>query len=112
MMQNCPDTKPPVLLETARLILRPWKTEDLAPFAHMNANAQVMQHFPQTLNTQESDALAKKFQQQIDLNGWGFWALELKQTGQFIGFTGLHFQPDLFEFSPCTEIGWRLHMAF
>ena len=112
MMQNCPNTKPPVILETARLILRPWKTEDLAPFAHMNANAQVMQHFPQTLNTQESDALAEKFQQQIDLNGWGFWALELKQTGQFIGFTGLHFQPDLFEFSPCTEIGWRLAAEF
>ena len=112
MMRNGPDIKLPVILETARLTLRPWKTEDLAPFAHMNANAQVMQHFPQTLNTQESDALAEKFQQQIDLNGWGFWALELKQTGQFIGFTGLHFQPDLFEFSPCTEIGWRLDAKY
>ncbi|BCU65359.1 hypothetical protein ACBO_21500 [Acinetobacter bouvetii] len=60
-MQNCPNTKPLVLLETARLILRPWETEDLAPFAHMNVSTQVMQHFPQTLNTQESDALADRF---------------------------------------------------
>lgn len=48
----------------------------------------------------------QKFQGLIELNGWGFWAIELKQAQRFIGFCGLHFQPDMFEFSPCTEIGW------
>lgn len=112
MMPEIIKAKMPVILETSRLTLRPWQAEDFAPFARMNANAQVMQYFPQTLNTAESDALAEKFQRLIELNGWGFWALELKQTGQFIGFTGLHFQPVLFEFSPCTEIGWRLAFEF
>lgn len=112
MMSETTGAKLPIILETARLILRPWQPEDLALFADMNAHSQVMQYFPQMLNTAESDALAEKFQHWIELNGWGFWALELKQTGQFIGFTGLHFQPDLFEFSPCTEIGWRLANEF
>ena len=102
----------PIILESSRLILRPWQNSDLAPFAEMNANAQVMQYFPKLLNQHESDALAEKFQHLIKVKGWGFWALELKQTGQFIGFSGLHAQPDLFEFSPCTEIGWRVDPAF
>ena len=79
----------PIILESSRLILRPWQNSDLAPFAEMNTNAQVMQYFPKPLNQYESDTLAEKFQHLIEVNGWGFWALELKQTGQFIGFTGL-----------------------
>ena len=45
---------------------------------------------------------------QIDQHGWGLWAVELKETKEFIGFIGLQPQPDLFEFSSCVEIGWRL----
>lgn len=112
MMSQPFNAQQPIILQSSRLILRPWQNSDLAPFAEMNANAQVMQYFPKLLSQHESDVLAEKFQHLIDVNGWGFWALELKQTGQFIGFTGLHAQPDLFEFSPCTEIGWRIDPTF
>lgn len=56
--------------------------------------------------------LPQNFQTLIIQNGWGFWAIELKQSQQFMGFTGLHTQPDLFNFSPCIEIGWRLDSKF
>lgn len=99
-------------LETSRLILRSWKNSDLKPFYALNSNADVMRYFPSCLTQPQSDALAKKFQSIIDIQGWGFWAVELKQTGEFIGFIGLHQQPNQFTFSPCTEIGWRLEQKF
>lgn len=95
-------------IETPRLILRSWHAEDLEPFFRMSQDTEVMRYFPDLLSRTESDQLAQRIQHFIDLQGWGFWAIELKESGEFIGFTGLHHQPDQFEFSPCTEIGWRL----
>lgn len=33
-------------LATERLILRPWRDGDLAPFAALNGDPEVMAHFP------------------------------------------------------------------
>ena len=96
-------------IETERLILRQWNLEtDLLPFFELNLDAEVMEFFPHPLTRAESDALAQRFFELIQQQGWGFWAIELKQTRTFIGFCGLHSQPDQFDFSPCVEIGWRL----
>ena len=95
-------------LETSRLILRQWQDSDFAKFAQLNANSQVMQYFPHCLSCEESNLLATRFHNLIEQNQWGFWAVELKATQQFIGFVGLHSQPERFLFSPCVEIGWRL----
>ena len=100
-------TKQLIELETERLKLRAWQESDLQPFAELNADKDVMLYFPSVLTREQSDNLADKFQQLILDHGWGFWAVELKATGQFIGFTGLNTQPEQFIFSPCVEIGWR-----
>ena len=97
-----------ISLMTDRLILRPWKDSDLDQFALMSQNNEVMRYFPELLSRTKSDDLANLIQSFIEKQGWGFWALELKETTEFIGFTGLHHQPEQFDFSPCTEIGWRL----
>ena len=100
-------TKQLIELETQRLKLRAWQESDLQPFAELNADKDVMHYFPSVLTREQSDTLADKFQHLILDHGWGFWAVELKATGQFIGFTGLNTQPEQFIFSPCVEIGWR-----
>lgn len=100
-------TKQLIELETERLKLRAWQESDLQPFAELNADKDVMHYFPSVLTREQSDNLADKFQHLILDHGWGFWAVELKATGQFIGFTGLNIQPEQFIFSPCVEIGWR-----
>ena len=100
-------TKQLIELETERLKLRTWQESDLQPFAELNADKDVMLYFPSVLTREQSDNLADKFQHLILDHGWGFWAVELKATGQFIGFTGLNTQPEQFIFSPCVEIGWR-----
>src|SRR5579872_4371179 len=48
-------------LHTSRTVLRPWRDEDLAPFAAINADQQVMKFFPRTLTCAESDALLRSF---------------------------------------------------
>lgn len=98
--------------ETPRVRLRQWRPDDLVPFAALNSDPEVMGCFPAPLSREESDALAERFSALIDLNGWGFWAMEEKVSGTFLGAVGLHHQPDRFTFSPCTEIGWRLAKPF
>ena len=99
-------------IETPNLRLRQWRDEDFAPFAALNADPQVMAHFPALLNRSESDALAVRCRELIDARGWGFWATEIKASGEFIGFVGLHTPIAELPFSPCVEIGWRLARPF
>ncbi|MCH7336226.1 GNAT family N-acetyltransferase [Acinetobacter sp. NIPH 2699] len=100
------------MIETARLRLRQWIPEDYPHFAVMSTNPQVMQYFPKLLTRAESDAMIDKMKSIIESQGWGFWAVELKENHQFIGFVGLHDQPTQFSFSPCVEIGWRLDQPY
>jgi RimJ/RimL family protein N-acetyltransferase len=77
-------------LETDRLLLRQWKPTDREPFAKLNADPQVMEFFPNTLTREASDAFADRIQALIEHQGWDLWAVEIKNTQQFIGYVGLH----------------------
>jgi len=99
-------------LETEQLLLRRWREEDKAPFAAMNADPAVMEYFPATLSHAESDALADRFQAELDLRGFCPWAVELRESGSFIGFIGLHGVPESLSFAPAVEVGWRLARPF
>ncbi len=98
----------PIEFETERLFMRQWRPSDRAPFAELNADPRVMDYFPAPLERDESDALADRCQALIEQRGWGFWAVELKASAEFIGFLGLHVPIAELPFSPCVEIGWRL----
>jgi RimJ/RimL family protein N-acetyltransferase len=95
-------------LRSARLVLRRWRDAHLAPFARMNADPEVMQHFPARLSRDESDALARRFDARFDEQGFGVWALEIAATGEFIGFCGLNIPSFEAHFTPAVEVGWRL----
>ncbi len=95
-------------LETQRLLLRSWREEDLEPFAKMNADPEVMRHFPAPLSRVESNRLAERIQQGFSDNGFGLWAVGLKSGASFIGFIGLAVPKFQAHFTPCVEIGWRL----
>lgn len=101
----------PVQLETERLLLRSWRKADRAPFAALNADPRVMEFFPTLLDRKQSDAWIKRIQSLIDERGWGLWAIELRHTGEFLGFVGLHIPIVELPVSPCVEIGWRLAHA-
>ncbi len=99
----------PIELDTPRLRLRAWREADLAPFAALVADPQVMEFFPATLSRAESDALVASFGERMARNGgWGFWAAEHKASGELIGFVGLNRPAYALPFGPCVEVGWRL----
>jgi RimJ/RimL family protein N-acetyltransferase len=100
-----------VTIETARLRLRPWHSEDLAPFGALNADPAVMEHFPKTLDQAESDAVVGRIDAHFAEHGFGFWAVETK-NGPFIGMVGLIVPRWTAAFTPCVEIGWRLAAAY
>lgn len=103
-------------IETERLYLRQWQASDFAIFAEMNADPEVMKYFPKLLSATVSDVIANKCQQLIKDNGWGFWAVSLKdyseQSHAFIGFVGLNQTHADLHFAPCVEIAWRLRKEF
>ena len=92
------------------LILRTWKDSDLEPYAAMNADPEVMRHFPTLLTRAESAASFARLRSVIDQRGWGLWAVEV--DGDFAGFTGLNVPTFTAHFTPCTEIGWRFRREF
>ena len=103
---------PPAEFQSERLTLRQWRDADLEPFAAMNADAQVMAHFPSLLDRSASHAAVQRWRTQIDVRGWGLWALELRANGTFLGFVGLQVPTAPLPFAPCVEIGWRLAPAY
>ena len=98
----------PVTLKTERLILRPWREEDRVPFAALNADPRVMEHFPKTLDRGESDVIFERVVAGFAEHGYGPWALELKGGAGFIGFCGIWRPRFQAHFTPCIEVGWRL----
>jgi RimJ/RimL family protein N-acetyltransferase len=100
-----------VELETKRLRLRQWRSEDREPFASLNADPDVMQFFPQPLMRKDSDATATRIEAGIQRRGWGLWAVEVRGGEAFIGFVGLAPVPENMPFSPAVEVGWRLAKA-
>jgi RimJ/RimL family protein N-acetyltransferase len=98
----------PTSIATERLLLRPWRASDRAPFAALNADPLVMEWFPTLLSAAESDAMADAIEQRMtDQGGWGLWAVEVPAVADFIGFVGLNPAQETLG-HPTVEIGWRL----
>ncbi len=106
--KSMPSQLPIIEFETERLICRQWRPSDFPSFARINADPKVMEFFPKLLSTLESNALAESFKDFIELYGFGLWAVELKESNEFIGFVGLSIPTIIFPFSPCVEIAWRI----
>jgi ribosomal-protein-alanine N-acetyltransferase len=95
-------------LATKRLLLRPWRAEDLPVFAALNADPRVAEFLPQCLERPESDALAERIGAHWRRHGFGLWAVEVRGGAPFIGFVGLAVPSFEARFTPCVEVGWRL----
>ena len=96
------------LFQSARLGFRNWRDADIPLFAALNADPIVMEFFPSTRTTAETILLVEKFRLHFEQHGYGFFAVDRLDTGQFIGFIGLNNVDFPASFTPCVEIGWRL----
>ena len=101
----------PIAIRTERLLMRRWCPADREPFAALNADPVVMEHFPETLTRERSDEFAGRAEVFLADHGYGLWAVEVPGVDAFIGYIGLW--PVTFEahFAPALEVGWRLAKA-
>ncbi len=95
-------------LRTSRLLMRRWRDSDREPYAALNADPETMRFFPGTLDRTASDTMVDRFEELFEKQGYGLWALEIADTAQFIGFTGLNPMPDDVPGAGGVEVGWRL----
>ncbi len=98
----------PYLFTSARLGFRNWTGNDLEEFASLNADVEVMQHFPKTLTRKETEEFLIRLQNHFDKTGYTYFAVDVLETNEFIGFIGLVHQEYKSPFTPATDIGWRL----
>jgi RimJ/RimL family protein N-acetyltransferase len=94
-------------MKTNRLTLRQWRDDDLEPWAALNADPLVREYFPEILTREQSAASLEHFRADLTERGWGWWAVEITATGQFLGMTGLDPVDEGLPFDG-VEIGWRL----
>jgi RimJ/RimL family protein N-acetyltransferase len=95
-------------IRTERLLLRGWRDADRPAFAALNADPEVMRHFPAPLSRAASDRLLDAIRDGWTANGFGLWAVETLEGGRLIGFTGLSRPSFEAHFTPAVEVGWRL----
>lgn len=102
---------PSIEFDTQRLAFRLWADRHRGPFGAMNADPEVMRYFPALSTSEQSDAMVDGWLRQFTERGWSNWAVEIRETGEFIGFIGLSVPRRQLPFSPCVEIGWRLRRS-
>ncbi|MCE2992958.1 MAG: GNAT family N-acetyltransferase [Candidatus Jidaibacter sp.] len=98
------------IIETERLILRTWTSEDIEPFYTMNQDPKVTKFLLGPLMLEECESFIQAQNEHFHEHNYTLFATELKESDEFIGFVGLKYRGLEFktEFSPSTEIGWRL----
>jgi RimJ/RimL family protein N-acetyltransferase len=88
--------------------MREWRDSDREPYAALNADPEVMRHFPATLTSQQSSEMIDRMRAAWADQGFGLWAVERTDTSQLVGFVGLAAPVWQAAFTPCVEVGWRL----
>lgn len=100
-----------MILETERLILRPFREEDLGAYAAMCADPEVMRFLSANgglLSRAEAWRQMAMMLGHWQLRGYGTWAVEERATGALVGRVGLHYP----EGWPDREVGWTIARSF
>jgi RimJ/RimL family protein N-acetyltransferase len=97
-------------VETQRLVLRRWSTDDVDALAAVFAEPAFW-HFPfrRGFTRDETEQFVERQLEHWATHGFGMWAVELKADGRLAGYTGLAIPTWLPQVLPAVEVGWRLH---
>lgn len=101
------------VVETDRLILREWRPADVDAYARLCAMPEVMRFMwpARPATVAESAYSAAQLQEHWLRWGFGHWAVQDRETGRFVGRTGIKRHPD-WDLDPLnTEVGWMYDPA-
>ncbi|WP_309642958.1 GNAT family N-acetyltransferase [Phenylobacterium sp.] len=97
------------MIQTSRLILRPFREDDRDAFAAMNADPRVGDWLGGVSDRAASDAILDRINAHIEAHGWGLWAAERKSEARMVGMIGLStVKAEALPVGPAIEMGWRL----
>ncbi len=95
------------ILETERLVLREMTIEDFPFLYEIVSDPETMQYYPAPFSEEKTRAWIDRNIERYANDGFGLWAIILKETGEFIGECGLTLQDIDGELLP--EIGYHVH---
>jgi RimJ/RimL family protein N-acetyltransferase len=95
-------------LSTDRLVLRTWTDDDVASMLALSTDPEVMRYFPAPMTPEQAAAFVAQQRERLAAGQPGNFAVEHRDTGAFLGFTGLSVPRHALPFQPCVEVGWRL----
>jgi len=95
------------IIETERLVLREYTMDDFDGLYEILSDGKTMKHYPMPYNEKGTIRWLEWSLENYQKYGFGLWAIELKETGQFIGDCGITMQNIDGEMLP--EIGYHLH---
>jgi RimJ/RimL family protein N-acetyltransferase len=98
------------MIQTERLILRPWREADRAPFLAMSADPAVMYWLGGLPTPEAANERFERFAGGLEEHGYSRWAIERIADGAFLGYAGL---APIHESLPLVgiEAGWGLARA-
>ncbi|AGH53212.1 TPA: GNAT family N-acetyltransferase [Legionella pneumophila subsp. pneumophila] len=96
------------ILETERLFLRTFQENDVESLIAISQDQKVMQFFPAIPTREETIAFIDRIISHQEEKNFSLYAVEIKNTGEMIGFVGLFTATFQAHFTPAIEIGWRL----
>jgi ribosomal-protein-alanine N-acetyltransferase len=88
---------------TPRLLLRPWRDEDVAAFGEMSADPAVMEYLPPA-----DEAWVTRARAHWEEHGFGQWIVEIPGEVSFAGVVGLGNVSFTAHFTPAIDVAWRL----
>jgi RimJ/RimL family protein N-acetyltransferase len=100
------------LFQSKRLGFRPWLPSDLPAFSAMNADEETMTFFQHPLSKKESQGLMDRMTKLYADRGHCYFAVDLLESGEFLGMIGLGTKSFKARFTPCVDIGWRIRKEY
>ena len=97
-------------LETERLIIRKYTPDDFDALYEILSDAETMKYYPKPYDENGVNRWINWCIESYAKHGFGLWALELKETGAFIGDCGISMQNIDGEILP--EIGYHVHKKY
>lgn len=99
-------------IETARLVLRDWRDDDVEAFVAMNADPRVTEFFSLAYTRGLSESRARAIREELAKFGYGWWVVEIRGGPSFGGAICLRDVPFEAAFTPAREIGWRFRAEY
>ena len=95
-----------MILETERLFLREMTMDDFDALYAVLSDSSIMQHYPYSFDEERVRSWIERNMKRYTDDGFGLWAVCLKDTGEMIGDCGLTLQN--IEGQMLPEIGYHI----